>query len=78
MLKKLCHALDIPWREEMLSWKKGRQPEDGVWAAHWYASVEETTGFAPYKDREISLKPELTELMAEQVPYFDALRAHKI
>lgn len=78
MLKKLCHALNIPWDQKMLTWQKGRRPEDGVWAAHWYASVEATTGFAPYEEREIGLKPELAGLMAEQMPYFDALRAHKI
>ncbi|MDF2366200.1 hypothetical protein [Sneathiella sp.] len=78
MLKKLCAALDISWNQEMLSWQKGRHPEDGVWATHWYASVEETTGFAPYEEREIKLKPELEALLEEQMPYYDALRSHKI
>lgn len=78
MLRKLCSALEIPWEKEMLSWQKGRHPEDGVWAAHWYASVEETTGFAPYEEREVELKPGLMDLLAEQMPFYDALRAHKI
>ena len=78
MLKKLCAALDIQWIPEMLSWKKGRHPEDGVWAEHWYASVEQTTGFAPYEEREVELKSELMNLLAEQIPFYDALRTHKI
>ena len=78
ILTKLCAALDIPWMPEMLSWKKGRHPEDGVWAKHWYASVEETTGFAPYEEREVELKPELMDLLAEQLPFYEELRARKI
>ncbi len=77
-LKKLCAALDIPWRKEMLSWQKGRHAEDGAWAAHWYASVEETTGFAPYEERQVELKPDLMDLLAEQLPFYEELRSHKI
>ena len=31
----------------MLAWPAGPRPSDGVWAAHWYASVNASTGFAP-------------------------------
>ena len=37
----------MPFLEEMLAWPPGRRPTDGVWAKHWYASVEESTGFRP-------------------------------
>lgn len=46
-LQALCEALEIPWSEAMLSWEKGPHPEDGVWGAHWYASVNQSTTFAP-------------------------------
>ncbi|WP_293947480.1 sulfotransferase-like domain-containing protein [Sneathiella sp.] len=78
MLRKLCAALDINWQPEMLSWPAGRRPEDGVWATHWYASVEATTGFAPYEEKEITLNDDLEQLAAEQQPSYDALRAYKI
>jgi hypothetical protein len=78
MLKKLCTALDIPWTPAMLSWNKGRHPEDGVWAEHWYAAVEQTTGFAPYEEREVELKPDLMDLLTEQLPYYEELSARKI
>ncbi|MEX1035349.1 MAG: sulfotransferase [Sneathiella sp.] len=77
-LKKLCTALDIEWQAEMLRWPKGRRPEDGVWAAHWYASVEASTGFAPYEDREITLSLAQSELLEEQLPYYNTLRSYKI
>jgi|TARA_R110002124_G_scaffold51649_5_gene149212 hypothetical protein len=77
-LKKLCATLDLEWRSEMLSWPKGRHPEDGVWADHWYASVEASTGFAPFEEREVTLSPEQSELLEEQLPYYEKLRRYKI
>lgn len=55
MLRALCGALGVPYSDRMLSWQPGPRPTDGVWARHWYASVERSTGFAPYmpKDAEV-------------------------
>jgi hypothetical protein len=44
-LKALCAALAIPWDAGMLAWQAGPRPTDGIWAAHWYGRVVETTGF---------------------------------
>ena len=46
-LRALCEALDIPFDPVMLFWEEGPRPEDGAWAPYWYASVENSTGFAP-------------------------------
>jgi len=51
ILTKLCDAVGIPFEEAMLSWEKGARPEDGSWAEHWYHSVHNSTGFAPYKEK---------------------------
>ena len=45
VLAALCAALGIGWDPAMLAWKPGRRATDGVWAAHWYAAVEASTGF---------------------------------
>lgn len=45
VLWHLCQKINIPFTEEMLSWLPGRRETDGVWAAHWYGAVEESTGF---------------------------------
>lgn len=45
-LSALCAALGLEFDPAMLSWPKGGRPEDGVWAAHWYAAVHASTGFA--------------------------------
>lgn len=78
MTKRLCEKLDLAWDSKMLSWPKGPRPEDGIWARHWYESVENTTGFSPYTPKEITLAPEYMSLYEEQLPYYDQLRAHKI
>lgn len=44
-LRALCAALEIPWDAGMLSWQAGDRETDGIWAAHWYGRVVETTGF---------------------------------
>jgi len=45
-LTALCEALGLPFDEAMLSWPAGPRDTDGVWAPHWYAGVEASTGFA--------------------------------
>ncbi len=47
MLSALCAALGIAWDPAMLAWPPGRRATDGIWASHWYASVEASTGFGP-------------------------------
>src|SRR5215207_9489022 len=47
-LTMLCGALGISFDEAMLAWPAGPRDTDGVWAPHWYAGVEASTGFAPY------------------------------
>ncbi len=46
-LARLCAALGIGWDAAMLHWPPGRRATDGVWAAHWYGTVEASTGFGP-------------------------------
>jgi hypothetical protein len=46
-LTALCARLEIPFSERMLRWPRGRRASDGVWAPHWYAAVEQSTGFGP-------------------------------
>lgn len=46
VLRQLCERIDIPFRDEMLHWPAGPRSSDGVWAPHWYASVEASTGFS--------------------------------
>ncbi len=55
-LRWLCDWLDIPFTDRMLSWPSGPRDSDGVWAPHWYAVVWASTGFDPYRPREVHLE----------------------
>jgi hypothetical protein len=77
-LSALCAACAIPFDEAMLAWPAGRRPSDGVWAAHWYAAVERSTGFAPYRPREVALAPQLAAIAEEARGYYERLRPYRI
>ncbi len=46
-LQNVCESLAIAFEDAMLSWPKGLRDSDGVWASHWYKSVQQSTGFGP-------------------------------
>ena len=76
-LTRLCAGLGIPFDEAMLSWPAGRRDSDGVWAAHWYKSVEASTGLA--KPRAARPLPEHLRPLADQCrPYYDRLAEYRI
>ena len=62
----------------MLSWPRGGHPDDGVWAAHWYGAVWNSTGFAgpegALPDVPDTLQPVLNDAMA----FYEELQAIKI
>ena len=62
VLRALCTALGVPFSDRMLSWPPGPRETDGVWAPWWYASVERSTGFAPYRPSDATVPPQLTDL----------------
>ena len=77
MLRALCSALEVPFDPAMLSWPAGPRDSDGVWASHWYQSVNASTGFA--KPRPPAPCPEdLAGIVAECRPYYEAIREHRI
>jgi hypothetical protein len=52
-LRRVCHALSLPWDPAMLTWPPGPKPEDGVWAPIWYASVHRSSGFHPPRNATV-------------------------
>jgi Sulfotransferase domain len=78
VLARLCEALDVPYTDAMLSWPAGRRDTDGVWAPHWYASVEASTGFAAPGPR-LARPPGGMERLYEQcLPWYERLAAHRL
>ena len=78
MLMALCAALDVPFTERMLAWRAGPRETDGVWAKHWYASVNASTGFAEYKPKPVEIARRHTPLLRECEVLYHRLSEHKI
>ncbi len=78
MLTKLCEALGVAFLPAMLSWAPGRRETDGVWAPHWYAAVEASTGFEPWRPRPVSLPESQRPLLAECRRWYDKLHQHRL
>jgi hypothetical protein len=78
VLRALCARLGLDFQESMLSWPPGRRETDGVWAEHWYAGVERSTGFAPWKPKEAPFPARLEPLLARCEEPYRQLHAHRI
>lgn len=77
-LRQLCDRLEIAFDPAMLSWPAGKHESDGVWAKHWYASVEQSTAFAPYQEDHTPLPGHLRELHGECQQLYDQMAKHCI
>ncbi|MEX1995137.1 MAG: hypothetical protein WD929_10775 [Steroidobacteraceae bacterium] len=78
LLTKLCAALGIPFFSQMLAWEPGRRATDGVWAPHWYATVETSTGFESRRSKGVQLSAPLRRLLDECRPWYEKLCALRL
>ena len=78
LLTLLCGSVGVPFSERMLHWPAGRRDSDGVWAPHWYASVERSTGFAPYRPPAEPLPDALRPQADACRPAYEKLYAHRL
>lgn len=77
-LGRLCAAVGIDFDPAMLAWPPGRRETDGVWAPHWYESVERSTGFEPPPPPPPALPDHLEQLAEQCQPAYERLRAHAL
>jgi len=77
-LRVLCDALSVPFDPAMLSWPAGPRPSDGVWARHWYAGVNTSTGFRPWRAPSEPLPGRVRPLLEELIGLYEALRRHRL
>ncbi len=78
MLSLLCEALGIAFSEAMLSWPPGRRPTDGIWAKHWYAAVEASTGFIPWRPKPDSVPERLAGVHEECLRLYGRLHPWRL
>jgi len=77
-LTSLCHSLDVPFDDAMLSWPRGAKSIDGVWGPHWYKRLHTTTGFEPPRQRNDVLTQEMMETYDACKPLYDRLKEYAI
>jgi hypothetical protein len=78
VLERLCVELGVAWDPSMLEWTPGRRETDGPWAPHWYAAVEQSTGFGPPETEAVRLPDDARRVADQCRPYYDRLAAHRI
>lgn len=77
-LRKLCSAISVSFLDDMLAWAPGPRSTDGVWAPHWYASVERSTGFAAYRPKNETVPARFTPMLRECRELYQRLAEHKL
>jgi hypothetical protein len=77
-LRWLCAWLGIEFDDRMLSWPAGPRSSDGVWASYWYDAVWGSTGFEPWRPRNVDLSPHDASVAAACRPAYEILRAARL
>lgn len=77
-LQLLCDAVGVEFSDAMLSWPAGARETDGVWAKHWYAEVEKSTGFQPPKPERTEVPARLRAVYEAALEIYQRLRAHRL
>jgi len=73
-----CERIGVPFDEAMLSWPPGPRETDGVWAPHWYANVERSTGFGPYRPKNRPVPDALRDVLTRCLESYEALARHRL
>jgi len=77
-LRWLCDWLGISFTDRMLAWPAGPRASDGVWAPYWYDAVRASTGFAPYRPRQVDLDDHDAAVAAACRPAYEQLHALRV
>jgi hypothetical protein len=77
-LRWMCDHIGVEFTDAMLSWPAGPRDSDGIWAKYWYDAVHSSTGFTPYRPREVRLEGDARRAAADSRPYYDRLHAARV
>lgn len=78
MLRRLCDTIGLEFDPAMLSWPEGGHHSDGVWEAHWYGKLHDSTGFAGPEGPLPEVEAEAARLVEQAMPYYEKLLSAKI
>ena len=78
LLRRLCDRLGVPYTDRMLTWTPGPRSTDGIWARHWYAGVEMSSGFEPYRRKDETVPAHLRDRLERCRGLYERLSAHRL
>ncbi|MBA2270556.1 MAG: HAD family hydrolase [Chthoniobacterales bacterium] len=78
ILSLLCEAVGVKFTPTMLSWPRGLRASDGIWAKHWYAEVESSSGFRKPTERREDVPRQLQPVYAAARELYERLFAHRL
>jgi hypothetical protein len=78
ILRLLCDAVAVEFKEAMLSWPPGRRETDGLWAKYWYPEVERSTSFQPYRERKVEVPASLRAVEQRCRECYEELYQHRL
>ncbi|KQB96561.1 branched-chain amino acid aminotransferase [Loktanella sp. 1ANDIMAR09] len=78
LLRKLSDAIDLAFDPAMLAWPAGPRTADGVWAAHWYNAVHQSTGFAAAEGPLPMVDAKHRNILATALPLYEKMQARKL
>jgi hypothetical protein len=74
----MCAYAGVDFTDAMLEWPAGPRESDGVWAPYWYDSVLASTGFQPYRRRDVELSQPGLEVAERTRPQYSRLHAARV
>ncbi len=77
-LRLLCAAVGVEFDSAMLHWPPGLRESDGVWAAHWYREVAQSTGFAAYRAPRAEVPARLRAIEARCREDYERLAPYRL
>ena len=77
-LRWLCDSIGVDFGAGMLHWPVGRRSSDGVWARYWYSAAERSTGFEPWRARDVELSGAALAAATESWPHYQQLADRRV
>ena len=77
-LRALCTLLQIPFSQRMLHWPPGPRASDGIWAPYWYDAVLKSTGFEPWRERDLQIPEAHSSLIDSCMPAYESLYSRRM
>lgn len=77
-LRNLCSAINLPFRDEMVSWPAGPKLFDGIWARHWYGAVHLSTQFAGPEGPLPELCGAHVGLLEDSLRHYETLKSNAL